>query len=172
VRLIAIVLCMFLSVASHAAQNSNQALSDLSVMFFDEPLNPIFGIELLDSSKLDFSVNSLGHVDDFLESVRKMNIDSKDRLVLVLRTGAYVGEVLRKNDKNTKWSWLSFKQASKLDKETFEKFGKSISTVAILHSEGKFVFPLGKVEKYLINGSEDSVKYFVEVILTDPGLLE
>lgn len=163
---LAIILGMILSVATYAAQNSNQSLSDLSIMFFNEPSNPIYGIELLDSSKLDYSINSLAHVDNYLESVRTKKIKPKEKLVLVLRAGAYVGEVLRKNDPNRKWNWLSFEQASKLDKKTFEKFGKSISTIAVLHSEGGFVFPLGKVEKYLVNGSEDSVKFFVQVFLS------
>ena len=165
-RKLLIILSLMFSVTSYAAENSNRALSDLSIMFFNEPSNPVYGIKLLDRRKLDFSINSLAHVDKYLESVRTKKIKREERLVLILRAGAYVGEVLRKNDPKRQWDWLSFEQARKLDKKTFEYFGKSISTIAILHSRGEFLFPLGKVEKYLNNGSGDSVKFFVQVFLS------
>jgi hypothetical protein len=81
-----------------------------------------------------------------------------------------VGEVIRRNASHARWHWIKYDEAVKLDPK-IASFGKSIHSAVILWDSkkggGQFVFPLGKVMKYLQNGEEDSIKFFAQVILND-----
>ncbi len=83
--------------------------------------------------------------------------------------GAYVGEVIRIYTKAPRvWHWLSFKQAAECLPQ-IASYGKSISTAAVLwNGEDGFILPLAKVDKYLRNGAEDSVKFYAQVIIAGP----
>lgn len=144
----------------------DDALSDLARMFLANPENVTPGSELLDASKLDFSVDSLAVVDQHLEAIRKLNLQDDDLLKFALRCGAYVGEVIRRNSKAKTYHWLDFEGASTLSRDV-KGLGKCLSTVAILwDGNAGFTFPLGKVLKYLENGSEDSVLFFAKVMIS------
>jgi hypothetical protein len=166
------LLAIFLMLASLMAsaqtiENENEALSDLSHMFFEDDAKPTYGRQYLDRRKLDFSVESLKHVDEYLEEVRKHKDVEKDRWIrLVLRTGAYVGEVIRRNDTRTNWQWIEFETAKSVNPKLFGNTGKSIAVAAVLYDgKGGFAFPLAKVVKRLDNGEEDSVYFFAQVII-------
>ncbi|MDO8926748.1 MAG: hypothetical protein Q7U94_07560 [Sideroxyarcus sp.] len=156
-----------LTTAVYADQPLNQsdALNGLAHLFYDDKETPTFGQQYLDPKKLDLSLSSLGHINDYLDKVRKDENIHKNWNVVVLRAGAYVGEVIRANDKKKVWIWIDYQDAIKINPK-IETFGKSIATVAVLF-DGKdgFLFPLAKVEKYLINGKEDDVQFFAQVIL-------
>jgi hypothetical protein len=48
------------------------------------------------------------------------------------------------------------------------KSPRTLDTSAVLWDmKGKFCFPLGKVLKYLKNGTEDSVRFFAQVIISE-----
>jgi hypothetical protein len=72
-------------------KDQNEALSDLSRTFYEGGPTPTFGRELLDRKKLHFSVESLKHVDEYLEAARKNEDVEKEWNRTVLRAGAYVG---------------------------------------------------------------------------------
>jgi len=150
-----------------AVVEQNDALSDLALMFFSDRSTPTFGVHFLNPNKLDFSVGSLAHVDEYLENIRKDKEVEKTWNRVVLRCGAYVGEVVRRNDRKTKWVWIGHDDAAQISPNFFSSRPKSIATAAVLY-DGKsgLVFPLAKVEKYLENGGEDSVKFFAEVIIS------
>ncbi len=149
-----------------AAADQNKALSDLALMFFSDMTAPIFGVHFLNQSRLDFSIESLSHVDEYLEEIRKDKEVKQDWNRVVLRCGAYVGEVLRRNDTNTKWTWIGYDDAVRVLPKSFSSIPKSIATIAILiNGKSGLTFPLAKVEKYLVNGNEDSVKFFAEVMI-------
>src|SRR5262245_9239111 len=98
----------------------DQALSELGQMFASPESvadDPTPGSELLDASRLDFSLKSLAFVDDYLDKMRKRKLDEDgdDYLRLVLRSGAYVGEVIRRNAKGTTFHWLDYKGALKIN---------------------------------------------------------
>src|SRR5262249_16132962 len=137
-------------------------------LFFED--DETFGREHLDQRKLDFSVESLKHINDYLEVIRKdkdVENQGKTRAIVVLRAGAYVGEVIRKNDKKVQWRWVDYEGAKQVEPKMFESFGKRIATAAVLYDGNKgFVFPLAKVEKYLNNGAEDNVYLFATVIMS------
>ena len=141
------------------------ALSDLAQMFFEHEAT--FGREHLDRRKLDFSVESLKHVNDYLDAIRKDKDVEKHWLRVVLRAGAYVGEVIRKNDKKVQWQWIDYEGGKQVEPKLFESFGRTVATAAVLYDGNKgFVFPLAKVEKYLNNGAEDDVHLFARVIIS------
>ena len=142
----------------------DKPLSDLAQMFLSFPEDPTPGSESLDASRLDFSVNSLAIVDQHLEKMRQHQLEDKAFMKFVLRCGAYVGEVIRRQVPG--WHWLKHEDAAKLA-DAVAKFEKSLPTVAILWDGKKgFWFPLGKIIKYLENGEEDSVKFFAEVAIS------
>lgn len=149
-----------------AITNQNDALSDLALMFFQERTNPTYGVQYLNPLRLDFSLVSLKHVDEYLEKVRKEPEVEKTWNRVVLRTGAYVGEVIRRNSRSVKWQWIGHDDAALIAPRLFEGMPKTIATASVLH-DGKsgLTFPLGKVEKYLENGSDDSVHFFAEVMV-------
>src|SRR5215467_3741034 len=154
--------------AGPAPKDQTLALSDLAHIFFED--DDTFGREHLDRRRLDFSVESLKHVNDYLEAIRKdkdVETQGVTRAKVVLRAGAYVGEVIRKNDKKVQWRWVDYEGAKQVEPKLFESFGKRIATAAVLYDGNKgFVFPLAKVEKYLNNGAEDDVYLFATVIMS------
>jgi hypothetical protein len=149
----------------------DKSMESLAVMFYDAPQDPTPDVQALSKEKLDFSIESLSHVEEYLDVVRKQKHTGKPLHILVLRAGGYVGEVIRRHAKHKRWHWLDYAEAGKLDPDIVP-LGKTIHTAAILWDAkkggGRFVFPLGKVMKYLQNGQEDSVKFFAEVIINTP----
>jgi hypothetical protein len=142
-------------------------------MFYED--RATFGRQHLDRRRLDFSVESLKHVNDYLEAIRKdyLEANRKDKnaetqwIKVVLRAGAYVGEVIRKNDTKVQWRWIDYEGAKQVEPKLVESLGKTVATVAVLYDGNKgFVFPLAKVEKYLNNGAEDDVQLFARVIIS------
>jgi hypothetical protein len=149
----------------------DKSFEELAQMFFALPDDPTPGSEFLDASQLNFSVESLASVDKHLEMMRKKNLAGQSLIKFVLRCGAYVGEVIRRNIKGKEYHWLDYENAAKLDKN-IAGFGKNIGTIGILW-DGKtgFTFPLNKVIKFLQNGSEDSVRAFAKVIISQPSIV-
>jgi hypothetical protein len=145
----------------------DREFSDLSIMLCHDLENPTYRRELLDEKKLDFSLESLKHVDAYLEALHGKPPQDEDETVrVVLRCGAYVGEVIRKNAPG-KMHWVAFKEAAR-----YSAFAKgleySAATAGILWGDPESMcFPLGKICKFLENGSEDSVYSFAWVILED-----
>jgi hypothetical protein len=145
---------------------NDEALLDLSIMFTNCPQRPTPGVELLDAAKMDFSIESLAFVDDFLDEVRSRPLTDRETKILVLRCGAYVGEVLRRNSSLT-WHWVDYDEALRVDPKFAAIGEKNLGVVSVLWSGTKYSFPLNKVGKFLINGREDSTKFFVQVMLSD-----
>jgi hypothetical protein len=144
----------------------DEALSDLAQMFITLPDDPTPGSEALDSSKLDFSLSSLVVIDKHLAKIRRRKLEDDDLIKFVLRCGAYVGEVIRRNSKAKTYHWLDFEEAARLSTDV-KHFGRCLPTVAILwDNKSGFTFPLGKVVKFLENGPEDSVHFFAKVMIS------
>jgi len=148
----------------------DQALSELGQMFASPELvadDPTPGSELLDASRLDFTIESLGFVDDYLDQMRERQLveGEDDYCKLVLRCGAYVGEVIIRNSKGKTYHWLDYKGALKID-NSIADFGEGLGGAAVLwDSATGLTFPLGKVQKFLDNGREDSVQFFATVMI-------
>lgn len=142
----------------------NQEYSELAMMLTQDDEEPAYRRGLLDSDKLDYSLDSLKHIDDCLEIIRSDPPQGNDYLKLVLRYGAYVGEVIKRNS-TKEHHWVEHEEAAKFS-HTVKGFDKSISTAAILWRAYEIMcFPLAKKCKFINNGREDSVYYFSKVIL-------
>ncbi|MGV7224185.1 MAG: hypothetical protein ACQ9MH_22020 [Nitrospinales bacterium] len=142
----------------------DQEYSELALMLAQDDENPVYMREIIDAGKLDYSINSLKHIDECLEIIRNDPPDGNEFLRLVLRYGAYVGEVIKRNSKK-EHHWVEHKEAAKFSK-MFKGFEESISTAGILWRDNEVMcFPLGKICKYIENGREDSVYFFSKVIL-------
>ncbi len=125
---------------------------------------------LIKYGKLNFSVDSLNYVDDYLDKVRKnkkkLNHDQLKKVVI--RCGTYLGEVVRKANPK-KFKWITFDQAYKLSKKDGRKYldylGKDLTSCFILYDSKNFNFPLAKPFKFLENGREDSLIGFAMLCL-------
>jgi hypothetical protein len=129
--------------------------------------DPTPGSELLNASRLDFTVKSLKFVDDYLARIRKRKLDedSEDYSKLVLRCGAYIGEVILRNARGPTFHWLDYKSALKINKDIAD-FGECLGSAAVLWDSGTGLwYPLSKVQKFLDNGREDSVRFFADVVI-------
>ena len=142
----------------------DQEYYDFALMLTQDDEVPVYKCDILDPEKLDYSLDSLKHIDDCLEIIRNDLPQGNDYLRLILRYGAYVGEVIKRNSKK-EHHWVEHDEAAKFS-STVNGFGKSISTAGILWRDSRIMcFPLGKIRKFLNNGREDSVYYFSKVIL-------
>ncbi len=142
----------------------DQEFAGLSLMLTQDTATPTCRREFLDESKLDFSVESLRHIDAYLGALHLNPPEGYELIRVALRCGAYVGEVVRKQLPET-WHWVSHDEAAKHSKIVAE-FEPSIATAGILwKSNDTMVFPLGKVCKFIENGDEDSVHFFAEALI-------
>ena len=141
----------------------NETFDDLAYMFNNEQKDPIYKLDFLKNRKLDFSYNSLKIVDQYLIEIRKIGLDklsNEEFTRIVVRTGAYVGKTIRKNDKSEQWNWVDFENAQKISPEFFKDSEKSLAYAAVLTDGQQFTFPLNKVIKFLNNGEEDSLYFY------------
>ena len=146
-------------------KNCDVEMSDISQLFFDYEDEPTLGVEYLQSGNLDYSLESLSYVNEYLDKVRQHPSIRDEWNSVVLRCGAYVGEVIRRNSTKRQFHWMEYKEAVKLD-ANFERLGLNMSTTAVLCGGGEwFCFPLGKVGKYLESGSGEDVQYFAQVAI-------
>lgn len=143
---------------------NNEANQDLSVMLFDNPDDPIRDHQFFNDKSMDFTIESLAVLDDYLESLRSDLPENEELVKVTLRAGSYIGEVVRRNS-NIHYNWLDFKEAKKLNSQ-IASLGFGLGTAAILWAEpDNFIFPLAKVLKRLENGSEDNVHFFAKVAI-------
>ncbi len=141
---------------------NNEAGEDLSLMLTNYPEDPVRNEAFFAELNMDFSIDSLIHVDSYLESLRDDLPENEELIKVTMRCGSYVGEVIRKNSSEP-YNWVEYKQAEKIN-EQIKIWGFSLATASVLWSEpDKFIFPFAKVLKRLENGSEDSVHFFAQV---------
>ena len=144
---------------------SNEENLDLALMLYDEPENPVFNSAFFRSKDMDLSVESLQVLDDYLESVRGVSLSNKDIIKIVMRSGAYLGEVI-KNNASIQLDWLDYEEAAKLSSYINDQ-KIALGIVHVLYSENSgFMFPLAKILKRLENGAEDNIISFAKVALT------
>src|SRR5262245_45631633 len=121
----------------------DQALLELSQLFLHDDVDPTPGSDLLDLSRFDYSIESLAAMDEHLERMRPRELSGDGWTSLILRAGAYVGEVIRRHTvPPRRWNWLAYEQAAALF-PTVASERMSIGTAAVLWDRGDAVtFPL------------------------------
>jgi len=111
---------------------------------------------------MNYSLESLKQVDSFLVDLHiNTNVDTIPDIV-VIRAGAYLGEVIRRHSKKH-WLWLNYKQARAIGNKTFNKLDRTVVLSAVL-SDGNFFFPLAKIQKYLVTGGTDDLYFYGQVL--------
>jgi hypothetical protein len=126
---------------------------------------PIYRAHLLNTAALDYSVNSLRHVDGYLELLRRAPLPPDQILRVIIRCGAYAGEVIRRACPPSSCNWISYEDAARLD----SRFGKRPlgpeNFVSLYHTNGTVAWPFGKVWKRLGLGEQESVQAFAELVI-------
>ena len=147
--------------------NTTEALEAVASFLIDDTPtdSPLPHREFLQTEKLDYSLDSLKYVDEYLSKFRaergSFNDNDQDIITVALRCGAYTGEVMRRSGKK-EFTWLTFDQAVK--KCGFPKEWSGLSTVYVLnYGESGVMMPIGKVLKFLDNGEEDSLYFFAQL---------
>lgn len=148
------------------AKKINEEMNGLSHMLFTPGDDPSPLSEYFNNVVPDYSLSSLVSIEDYLQKVEPQ-LDQREKYVrVVLRVGAYLGEVIRRNSARP-LNWYDFKQALKLNKG-IAQYGQSLETKAVLLGDsGLTFFPLNKVAKFLQNGSQDSIHYFAGVAIDE-----
>jgi hypothetical protein len=140
-------------------------LYELSKLLFLDNETPVPNVDFFNSFDADYSLDSLKYIEDYLNSLRDSKELEGNYNLIVLRVGAYLGEVIR-NNSNKDYHWYDFETGTKLQ-PIISDYGKSIATSAVLHSSksGDTTFPINKVCKYIENGSDDSLVFFAQVTI-------
>lgn len=142
----------------------DKAFEELAEMLWLDDEEPTYKREFLDPSRLDFSLRSLAHIDDYLDVVHTDEVEGEAMMRVVLRAGAYVGEVVRRHSK-TEYHWVDHEQAAR-ESRMVKDAGMHLGTMGVLRaSPDTMCFPLAKVCKFLDAGREDSVAFFAKVVI-------
>jgi hypothetical protein len=145
---------------------ADDAFAGLSLMLTGDAENKTHRCELLPAESLDYSLESLKHVDAYLGALHRTPPPEPEVLQVVLRTGAYLGEVIRRQRPGL-FHWVLYEEAAR-HSPLLRDVPESIATAGILWKDAEsMAFPLGKVCKYLENGPEDSVYTFGYVFVRD-----
>jgi len=147
---------------SRKSEVDNQIFEELATRFVNQDVAG--GLHMGTSLRrdlLDYSLNSLAAVDAYLAIIHAQPGTDRQMLIVALRCGAYVGEVMRRNS-GAAMQWRTFDRAAAIS-PLVKDLGKQPSTLGVLiHQTGSISFPLGKVVKFLTLGPHESVRVFVE----------
>jgi hypothetical protein len=125
--------------------------------------------ELLDRSKLDFSVESLRAVDQYLERLHasdESRFSDDEYGNSVLWAAAYCGEVIRRNAKS-KYRWMTYAAFRELLPAASKAVPEKETTQWVLCEPMGSVFtPIEKVMRRVTNGS-DRLHPFVTAVLRE-----
>lgn len=144
----------------------DNAMNGLSWMLLHEKKPATYRIDLIATSKMDYSIESLQELDNYLDTIRKDEDLDNELYRIVLRVGAYTGEVI-KNNAPIELNWYDYDTAIKIDPR-LTSFGAQLGVKAVL-SDGKstFHFPLAKVIKFIENGREDGLEYYAKALCSE-----
>ena len=120
--------------------------------------------ERLRRAALDYSLDSLHVVDEYLDSLHENRevIPDEEWRVTVLRAGAYVGEVLRR-ETGGRWGWIDYNDYMPDHPELAAIIrDRTAATCAFLtHPQKGVRLPLNKIARYIEEGPENNTHYFV-----------
>lgn len=149
-----------------AIKNINKEVSPIGELLVSDPENNILN-ESIDKNKLNFTIDSLKEVDNYLDKVRKKKkyLNEQDIKKIILRCGTYLGEVIRRL-KNRRFIWIPYNTASKISKGRLP-LGEDLTTCFILYDKKNnlFWFPLAKSYKFIESGRADNLWSFAVVCL-------
>jgi hypothetical protein len=119
---------------------------------------------VLNRKLLDGTLESLHEVDRYLFHLHKnrATLLGKDIHTTLLRTGAYVGEVIRHAAPAGEFEWVDYNDYLPKHPELQKLIPlRTTATCAFLvHCSGAMSMPINKVARFIDEGSENSVHYF------------
>jgi hypothetical protein len=138
----------------------DNVFNDMAMMLTENRDRPTYRRELLQPELLDFSHDSLHHLDDFVHTLHQEMIPSEELTRMSLRMGAYVGEVIRLNCTEMEFHWLDYQDAANKS-AAVNAAGMSVQVAAVLWAEDadRMCFPIAKVCKYLEDRQPDESLY-------------
>lgn len=149
----------------------DEVLSAISTFLVNgNPDGDVPYVEKLNRDKLDYSVSSLKYVDEYLKIVRRKNLNDHQTSLIVLRCGAYCGEVIKNNTHGLEW--IAYEQEVLLENIMGQwKIKKDpIYSYFLYGSHSKsLIQPLQKVIKFIENGEEDSLEFFAKAMIGHHG---
>lgn len=113
-------------------------------------------------SDLDFSLDSLRHVDTYLSYVRKhrRKMSREEMEATLWWGGAYVGEVIKKISRK-KYRWITHADYIAKHPKHAGILPLTLGTQVLLLAEtGDFTLPVNKVVRFIEEGPENSVHYY------------
>ena len=118
----------------------------------------------LPRERLDFSLESLKAVDEWLTRLHADGVDPNSQAAAetIIWTGAYVGEVIRRNSTRV-YCWMHYEdymatQATAVRSSIPYTFG----TQFVLAAEGSVMtLPINKVGRWLDEGPENNLHFYV-----------
>lgn len=118
--------------------------------------------ELIPRDKLDFSVDSLRYLDQYLAAVAPQfkTLPGPAMANIVVAAGAYLGEVIRSNTPEAGyWHWACYDDVA-LDQPDFvQKRPRIPAFFAILDGRDQMMYPLAQVEYILTNPDSDTAHH-------------
>ena len=102
--------------------------------------------------KLDFTVNSLRHLDLYLAEVGRQSATFSDLTLsnLMLVAGAYLGEVIRSNATNKGcWQWVTYDDYVSEQPDFAQKRPREPGFLAFLDSDQHMVYPFAQIAAVL-----------------------
>ena len=125
---------------------------------------------VLNRAVLDYSLGSLRVLDEYLEHLHRnrKKVRGPEAAITILRAGAYLGEVVRRNAKEH-YDWVDYNDYVPEHPELREVLGeRDVPTCAFICDEaGSIYMPLNKVARFISEGAEHSAQYFVSVVMRD-----
>jgi len=110
---------------------------------------------LLDRKRLDYSVESLQAVDEYLERLRASDeslFDDEEYGNAIVRAGAYLGEVVRQSARK-KLDWMTYEDFQQLLPEVSERVPRKDTTRWVLcEPQGSVLTPIETVMRMATEG--------------------
>jgi len=141
-----------------------EIFKDLAGLFIGEAILGELPEAPLNAAALNYSIDSLRAVDDYLAAVHVSGGTPEQVFRLIVRAGSYVGEVLRHNAPIT-LSWMRYDRAPAAIDHVTNGMGEHPAAMGVLIGESDLaLLPLGKVFKFLEDGPTESTHYYAQAM--------
>jgi hypothetical protein len=118
-------------------------------------------VQHLPQARLDFSVESLHFLDEYLPHVAEnlKVIDQQSITNTILGAGCYVGETIRRNS-TIKFRWENYHDYFSTRPQLAAIFIEEIGTAAVLAAPDQMTAPISKVVRFLYEGPENNIHFY------------
>jgi len=123
---------------------------------------------LFHEKNMDLSVESLKHVETACKKIKKGHLPKEDWWKFILRSGAYTGEVIRKNSK-TNFYWIENSELKRQEDVFLQVEEDSACSpwhcVLLWSYPDTRVFPMVRVLKHIDNRRKYGIVHFADHLI-------